>query len=212
MSVVKNLKRSYGDFKIDIPEWQILDQGVTALWGASGAGKSSVFRLLIGLDQAESGFSWKFKDTDLATLKVPERKLGVVFQSLELFPHLTARENILFAADARKLSAEKSSKRIAELSESLKIESILDRQAKHLSGGERQRVAIARALIGEPRILLLDEPFSALDAELRSGARALVKSVIDREKIPAILITHDRADLDAMAAKVSEIRGGAIVV
>ncbi|MES2856994.1 MAG: ATP-binding cassette domain-containing protein [Bdellovibrionota bacterium] len=211
MSLVKNLKKRYGDFVIDIPEWEILDQGVTALWGPSGAGKSSVFRLLIGLDQADSGFSWKFGGTDLASLPVPERRLGVVFQSLELFPHMTARENILFAAEARKLAPDLAESRLKELSASLKIESLLDRSSKILSGGERQRVAIARALIGQPRILLLDEPFSALDADLRADARALVRSVLEKEKIPAILITHDRADLDAMAGKVSEIRGGLVI-
>jgi ABC-type sulfate/molybdate transport systems ATPase subunit len=208
MSVVKNLKKTIGDFKLDIPEWNILDQGVTALWGPSGAGKSTVFRLLIGLENPDSDFSWMFGGVDIATLPVPEKKLGVVFQSLELFPHMTARQNIAFAAEARGIESERAKERISELSSSLGIESILDRPARILSGGERQRVAIARALIGEPRILLLDEPFSALDNELRADARKLVRSVLDQEKIPAILITHDLADLDALAGQVTEIRGG----
>jgi ABC-type sugar transport system ATPase subunit len=210
LSVVKNLKKTQGDFKIEIPEWLILDEGVTALWGPSGAGKSSVFRLLIGLEEAEPGFTWNFGNEDIASLPVPQRNLGVVFQNLELFPHMTAKQNILFAARAREIAPEKANRRLIELAEALKIDPLLNRESRLLSGGERQRVAIARALIGEPRILLLDEPFSSLDEELRASARVLVREVLEREKIPALLITHDRADLDSMAGRVSEIRGGRI--
>lgn len=210
MSWVRGLKHDYGDFTIDIPEWEILDQGVTALWGPSGAGKTSVFRFLIGLETCRS-LSWEFKGEDLAKLPVPKRRLGVVFQSLELFPHMTARENIAFAAEARRIDASEASVRIEELSMLLGLNAALDRRATLLSGGEKQRVALARALIGQPRILFLDEPFSALDADLRHEARTLVKRVIEVEKIPAVLITHDREDLSALAAKVSEINNGRLV-
>ena len=206
MSLVKNLRADYGDFRIDIPSWGILDQGVTALWGPSGAGKTSVFRLLLGLDKAESGFSWEFRGEDLAKLATSDRRLGVVFQSLELFPHMTARENILFAAEARGLG--EVSSHLDALVSRLSLSSFLERRASVLSGGERQRVALARALIGRPRLLFLDEPFSALDADLRAGARELVRSAIEAEKIPTVLITHDRTDLDVLATKVSEIRNG----
>lgn len=201
MSLVKNLRANYGDFKIDIPEWEILDEGVTALWGPSGSGKTSVFRLLLGLDKAEPGFSWNFKETDLAKLSTPERRLGVVFQSLELFPHMTAEENILFAAESRKIPAQESRAHLESLIKTLKLSNALGRSASVLSGGERQRVAIARALIGKPRLLLLDEPFSALDADLRSEARELVRTAIATEKIPTVLITHDRQDLDQLATR-----------
>ena len=103
MSVVRGLKASYKDFQIEIPHWEILDQGITALWGPSGSGKTSVFRLLLGLEQASQPFSWMHHDVDLAQLPTPARHLGVVFQSLELFPHMTALENIEFAALARKI-------------------------------------------------------------------------------------------------------------
>ena len=212
MSLIKNLRADYGDFKIDIPEWELLDEGVTALWGPSGAGKTSVFRLLLGLEKPLPGFEWNFGGVNLAALTTPERRLGVVFQSLELFPHMTARENILFAAESRRLPINESREHLRSLTDTLKITSVLDRSALVLSGGEKQRVALARAIIGKPRILFLDEPFSALDADLRDEARSLVRNVIAAEKIPTVLITHDRSDLDALASKVTEIRGGRLVL
>ncbi|MNS85154.1 Spermidine/putrescine import ATP-binding protein PotA [compost metagenome] len=210
MSLVENLYRDYGDFKLEIPQWEILDQGVTVLWGPSGSGKTSVFRVLLGLETCP-GFRWSFQGVDLASLKAPERKLGVVFQSWDLFPHMTAEENILFAARARKISPEQSQSRLTELSESLQLGGFLQRKAEVLSGGEKQRVAIARALIGDPRILLLDEPFSALDQELREESRRLVRRVIEERKIPTVLVTHDQNDVKALGTKVSVIRQGQII-
>jgi ABC-type sulfate/molybdate transport systems ATPase subunit len=210
VSWVRQLKRDYGDFSIEIPEWEILDQGVTALWGPSGAGKTSVFRLLLGLDRAEPGFSWKFQETDLAQLSTPDRRLGVVFQSFELFPHLSAEANIRFAAESRRIDRVESEKHLKELTERLSLGHCLGRRAGLLSGGEKQRVALARALMGRPRLLFLDEPFSALDSELRAEARSLVKTAIAEEKIPTLLITHDQEDLDAFGGKVTRIKAGRI--
>ncbi|QDK36632.1 ATP-binding cassette domain-containing protein [Bdellovibrio sp. NC01] len=210
MSFVENLRRDYGDFKLDIPQWEILDEGVTVLWGPSGSGKTSVFRILLGLETCP-GMKWNFQGVDLAKVKTPQRHLGVVFQSLDLFPHMTAKENILFAARARKISEEKSRNRLKELATILKMESFLERPASIISGGEKQRVAIARAIMGEPRLLLLDEPFSALDQELREESRRLVKHVIEVEKIPTLLVTHDEQDVKYLANKVSTIRNGKIV-
>lgn len=211
MSLVENLHKSYGDFKIEIPTWEILDQGVTVLWGASGSGKTSVFRLLIGLEEAAAGFKWNFKGNDLAKLKVPHRKLGVVFQGLDLFPHLTAEENILFAAKAREIPLEEAYNNLRELANVMQMKPFLNRPVSVLSGGEKQRVAIARALAGEPRILLLDEPFSALDQELRQESRALIKRVIESKQIPTVLVTHDPLDVEFMANKVSTIKNGKLV-
>lgn len=208
MSFVRHLVKDYGDFKIEIPEWEILDQGVTALWGPSGSGKTSIIKLLTGLEKC-TGWSWSFGDgVDLANVPPQQRRLGVVFQSYELFPHLTARKNILFAAQARRLNSNTAEFRLAELSKSLNLELFLDRRAELLSGGEQQRVALARAVIGRPRMLLLDEPFSALNEELKMDARILLKNLIATEKIPTLLITHDRKDLEILAAKVCEIRQG----
>ena len=210
MSQVEALFADFDDFKIEIPSWEILDSGVTALWGPSGAGKTSVLRLLIGLDQPRS-LRWIFQGEDIAQLSTPERRLGVVFQSYELFPHLTARENIVFAAESRKIPKEQATRALDEFIQILKLDNCLNRKAALLSGGEKQRVALARALIGEPRLLMLDEAFSALDETMRAEARELVKKVIELKKIPTILITHDRQDIKALAQKVSEIDAGKIV-
>lgn len=210
MSLVENLRREYDSFKIEIPRWEILDEGVTVLWGPSGSGKTSVFRVLLGLEECP-GMNWDFQGENLARLKTPERRLGVVFQSLDLFPHMTAEENILFAARARKVSAQKVQKKIRDLKRQLQMESFFERKVNVLSGGEKQRVALARALIGEPRLLLLDEPFSALDQELREESRRLLKTVVDVEKIPTLLVTHDQRDVEVLANKVTKIASGHLV-
>jgi ABC-type Fe3+/spermidine/putrescine transport system ATPase subunit len=210
VSLVENLFKNYGDFKIDIPNWEILDEGVTVLWGASGSGKTSIVRLLTGLEATPSPFKWNFKEHDLAKMKTPQRRLGVVFQSLDLFPHMTAEENILFAAKAREIPLEQAYENLKELAEVLQMKLFLGRPVSVLSGGEKQRVAIARALSGDPRILLLDEPFSALDQELRQESRALIKRVIEKKKIPTLLVTHDPLDVEFLANKVSTIKHGKI--
>nr|BFD61832.1 hypothetical protein BdHM001_05130 [Bdellovibrio sp. HM001] len=210
MSLVENLHRDYGDFKLSIDKWEILDEGVTVLWGPSGSGKTSVFRILLGLEECP-GMKWTYQGLDLARLKTPDRRLGVVFQALDLFPHLTAEENMMFAARARKVEPGKARSRMKELVEILKMEPFLNRPASVLSGGEKQRVAISRAIMGEPRLLLLDEPFSALDQELREESRKLVKDVIEREKIPTLLVTHDQRDVEVMANKITTIRNGKLV-
>jgi ABC-type sulfate/molybdate transport systems ATPase subunit len=258
--VVKRLKHRYGkvdrDFLVDISDWEILDEGVTALWGPSGSGKSSVIRLLLGLDTADL-IDWQVaaptragdgvniesdieagigirggighaassgggighgsagSTIDLGQVPVPERRLGVVFQHGELFGHMTALENIRFAADAaiktRGLTTERAVANIERFVSCLRLNSVSNRKASLLSGGERQRVALARALIGEPRLLLLDEPFSALDAENREEARALVRAVLEETKIPALLVTHDPTDLVGLYGKLSRIENGRIV-
>lgn len=204
MSVVTNLFHRYDDFSLSIRHWEIADQGITALWGPSGSGKTTIFRILIGLEPCPT-LKWHYNGIDLAELSVAKRRLGVVFQSLELFGHLSARDNIMFAARARKLPGPIAELRFLELTSDLHLNHCLDRRADILSGGEKQRVALARALIGQPRFLLLDEPFSSLDSQLRSEARKLVRSVMTKQKIAALLVTHDDADLHDLADSVHKI-------
>lgn len=201
------MDRDFGDFHLLIPRWEINDQGVTALWGPSGSGKTSVFRSLIGLEPCV-GLRWIFRGEDLAKLPPGKRNLGVVFQNFELFPHLTVRQNIEFALEARKIPIAREEKRISLLADRLGLTACMNRPAQILSGGEKQRTALARALVAKPRFLLLDEPFSALDEELREEARVLVKEVLRDENIPALLITHDERDLKILAQTVQKIAKG----
>lgn len=209
MSTVEFLNKKYEGFEIDIPKWEIPDHGVTALWGPSGSGKTSVFRILLGLEECK-GFTWKWGSENLAQMSVAERRLGVVFQTLDLFPHMTAAENIFFAAKARGVAKIQAEERFEQMKRLLQLDSFLGRKAELLSGGEKQRVALARALMSFPRMLLLDEPFSALDEALRSDARKLVQALIQKTEIPVLLITHDERDLEVLANKVSRIQNGRI--
>lgn len=220
MSVVKNLECRWDDFQISIPRWEISDTGVTALVGPSGSGKSSVFRILLGLHPV-SEMSWEFKGIDLARLPVQDRNLGVVFQTLELFPHLTAFENIMFALKARysrrssltkKVPTEEEAKaQVERLVQMLRLDRCSQTLASRLSGGEKQRVALARAVVVPPRMLLLDEPFSALDQTLRSEARELVKELVSQLSLPTLLITHDPQDVKELAQFQVQIENGRLV-
>jgi ABC-type sulfate/molybdate transport systems ATPase subunit len=207
MSTITNIHKKFGDFVLDIPLMDICDEGVTAVLGPSGSGKSSLFRVLMGLEDCP-GASWKFaNDMDLLKLPVRERRLGVVLQSFELFPHLSVIENIDFARAARGLKGSAKETNL-DLLRQLGLIEILQRSAAVLSGGEQQRVALARALVAEPRMLLLDEPFSALDESNRSAARDLVKQVLFKTKISTLLITHDERDVTALAAQVHRLKAG----
>lgn len=224
MSIVKSLVAHYDDFQIDLHDWELEDQGVTALWGASGAGKSSVLRLLLGLDKPQE-LIWEFRDSaggliNIGALPVRDRRLGIVFQNYELFDHMTVAENLDFAALASRQLHRRNKLEFDEtaLTENrkkamslLKIERLVDRSVSVLSGGERQRVAIARALLGKPRMLFLDEPFSALDPENRKEARRLVKEVLAMSGIPALLVTHDINDITALEGKVYKIENGRLI-
>lgn len=200
MSLIRDLHLKIEGFELNIPEWEIADQGITALTGRSGSGKTTIARILLGLDACPT-LKWSFGEEEIGQWPVERRRIGVVFQNFLLFPHLTARANIEFAARARRVGAERSERKIAEWSAILGLDGLLDRRAELLSGGEQQRVSLARALIGEPRFLILDEPFSALDADLRAESRNWVRNLVQREKIPCLLISHDRQDIESLAQR-----------
>lgn len=208
MSIIKGIKVQKGRFMLDLPDMEVLDSGVTAFIGSSGSGKSTLFRVIMGLDMCPS-FSWEIAGVDIGRLSIPERGLGVVFQNLELFPHMTAEQNILFAAEARGIPSHSASQSLDRLAKSLGLGgTVMRTSTSYLSGGERQRVALARALVAQPRALLLDEPFSALDEGHRAEARALVKSVLQELEIPTLLITHDQRDTDELANKIYRLKSG----
>lgn len=213
MAFIKNLYIKLDQFELNIAELQIPDAGVTAIQGKSGSGKTTFLKALIGLYQPE-GWSWVFKDENLHQLSVSERRLGVVFQSYDLFPHLTSEENILLVLNSRNSLENRVvvNQQLQKYKEQLNLNSCWNTKAQKLSGGEKQRVALLRALISNPRLLLLDEPFSALDIDLRVEARSLVREVIKQLDIPVYLITHDREDVASLSQNTIYIENGRIIV
>lgn len=210
MSVVKNLCKEFPEFSVEIKEWSVDDQGITVLWGASGSGKTTIVRTLSGIDPLP-GFVWHRGGKDVGLLPAHKRGVGVVLQHYGLFPHLTAEENIFFPIEAQKRDKKEARVLFDKWTAILKIQDILGRKAHVLSGGEQQRVALARALITQPQYLILDEPFSALDPDLKSSARHLLKTVLEEEKIGGLLVTHDREDVAALAQHVVILQKGRII-
>jgi ABC-type sugar transport system ATPase subunit len=210
LSLVEKLIIEYSDFSVRIEKWELLDSGVNVLWGPSGSGKTSVFRGLLGLENVKE-CKWNFGGKDLGQLSPGQKNIGVVFQTYDLFPHMTAFENIQFAAEARKVDTVTFQRQIDSVAKKLRIEHLLNKKAPLLSGGEQQRVAMARAVVGKPRMLFLDEPFSALDEELKQESRELVRDFIKEQNIPVLLITHDKRDVDVLGDKVFEIKNGRLL-
>ncbi|MBL7546030.1 MAG: ATP-binding cassette domain-containing protein [Bdellovibrionaceae bacterium] len=208
--MVEKLTIDYSDFSVQIEKWELLDSGVNVLWGPSGSGKTSVFRGLLGLENVKE-CKWQFGGMDIGRLSPAQKNIGVVFQTYDLFPHMSAYENIQFAALAKKVDATEFETQLSAIAKKLRIEHILNKKAPMLSGGEQQRVAMARAVVGQPRMLFLDEPFSALDEELKQESRELVKNFIKEQNIPVLLITHDRRDVDFLGDKIFEIKAGRLV-
>lgn len=193
---------------MSIQSWEILDSGTTVLWGPSGSGKSTLIRGLLGLDD-QAQVRWIFDGDDIARVPTPERRLGVVFQDPSLFPHMTARQNILFPVSH--LKADQWTQDFEALVDGFDLHGFLEQKPSSLSGGEKQRVALARALIYRPRLLILDEPFSSLDGELRDLVRQQVQKMLDRWQCPLLLVTHDSEDVAALGEKVSLLNKGKIV-
>jgi ABC-type Fe3+/spermidine/putrescine transport system ATPase subunit len=213
MSHIKNLRIRLENFELNIPELKLAESGVTAIIGSSGSGKTTFLKTLIGLYRPVA-WSWNFKGEDLAKLSISDRRLGVVFQSYDLFPHLTAEENIFLVLNARHALEERDEmhKQLQKYKLKLNLESCWQTRAAHLSGGEKQRVALLRALVSRPRILLLDEPFSALDSDLRTESREALKELVQQLRIPVYLITHDQEDVNALAQHVISMKNGKIAV
>ena len=210
---IKNLSVKFGEQEIlhDV-NLEVNPQELVAILGSSGAGKSTLLRLIAGFESPASGEIWLGgKQVSSATnILAPEnRGIGIVPQDAALFPHLSVRGNIEFGL----LGFDKAQKqaRVKELLELIRMEEFADRKPDQLSGGQAQRVALARALAKKPALVLLDEPFSALDAELREVLRAEVKSVLKAEGATAILVTHDQEEALSLADKVAVMRSGTII-
>jgi len=208
LSYIKNLICRQGDFVLDIPFMEWPDKGVSALVGASGSGKSTLATCLCGFKKAEDGFKWIFKDRDINLLSPPDRKISIMLQSLELFPHISAEKNILFPALARRIKKEERVKRLLMIDKFLYLSSFLKKPVHLLSGGEKQRVALARALIINSQFLILDEPFSSLDGKLKKSAMHLIKQIEELDKTPILFISHNEEEIKFLANKKYYLQNG----
>ena len=166
---------------------------ITALLGPSGSGKSTVLRVIAGLEQPDQG-QVIFEGADYTARPAQQRGVGFVFQSYALFKHMTVRRNVAFALNVRKVPKAEASRRVDELLALVQLEGLGDRFPAQLSGGQRQRVAFARALAIEPQILLLDEPFGALDAQVRVELRDWLRRFQDERHLTTLLVTHDQEE------------------
>jgi iron(III) transport system ATP-binding protein len=196
---------------LDDVNLQINTGEIVSLMGSSASGKTSLIRSIAGFHNITSGIiriDNQIVNDFNKCVDVAERNVGVIFQDLALFPHLTVRENILFGL--HKVDTAQKQKRAQKLEELLNIENITDRYPNQISGGQQQRVAIARAIAPKPNLLLLDEPFSALDYELKDNLMSDIMKLIKSEKITAILITHSAEEAFKMSDKIAFISNNTI--
>ena len=192
----------------------IVNQGeFMALLGPSGSGKTTLLRSIGGLDLPEEG-SLRFDGHDLTHVPARERRVGFVFQAYALFRHMTVAQNIAFGLNVRPYGKRpprlEIRKRVDALLERMQLKDLGKRYPNQLSGGQRQRVALARALAIEPRILLLDEPFGALDAKVRKDLRQWLRTLHDETKLTTIMVTHDQEEALALADRIAVMNLGQI--
>jgi iron(III) transport system ATP-binding protein len=183
--------------------------------GPSGCGKTTLLRLIAGLDVPDVGEVWlgnvQTAGPGRSLLPAHRRQIGFVFQDLALWPHLTVAGNLQFVIDALKVPRVERSRRINDALSLVRVGELAARYPHELSGGEQQRVALARALVGSPRLLLLDEPLSSLDAELRAAMRSELARIQRTLAVTTVYVTHDREDAAVLADRVIEMRAGRIV-
>ena len=180
-----------------------------AVLGPSGSGKSTLLRIVAGLEDADAG-RVRVAGRDVTALAPAARGVAMVFQSFALFPHLTVAENVGFGMAARRTPPAEVRARVGEVARRLGLDGLLARRPSQLSGGERQRVALARALAGRPNVLLLDEPLSNLDAQLRADARAELRRLHAETGATMVYVTHDQAEALSLGDRVGVLRAGAL--
>ena len=215
--IVENVQKRLGGLQILSGAGFTADRGrIVALLGASGSGKTTLLRCVAGLEQPEIGrivIGGKTVLDDKSGVALPPeaREIGLVFQSYALWPHRTVFENVSYGLRLRHMADAEVKARVEAILEKMGLGHLGQRYPDQLSGGQQQRVAICRALVYEPKVVLLDEPLSNLDAKLREEARFWIRKLILELKICAIIVTHDQGEALAIADSILLLKGGAIV-
>lgn len=190
-----------------------LNNQILVLWGASGAGKTTILHCLAGLINPSAGLI-KLDDHILyssehnISVAARDRNIAYLFQNYALFPHMTVKQNVHYGLKSKKMNTQQNQLEPVKLLESFGINHLQNRYPRQLSGGERQRVALARALVLQPKLLLLDEPFSALDKVNKQSLRSEIKRLHKEWQIPFIIVTHDGEDAEYLGDSVIEINQG----
>ncbi len=209
--VLKNIFKSFDginmlkDINIDIEEGEFV-----SLLGPSGCGKSTLLKIIAGLLEVDSGEVF-FDDKDFTTIETNERNAIIVFQDYSLFPHLSVYDNIAYGLKMRKMKKTQIKDKVNEMLEIIELKEKMNFLPSELSGGQQQRVAIARALVVKPRILLLDEPFSGLDNNLKDVMKSFVMNITSKFNITTLMVTHDKEEAFSMSDKVAIMLDGQIV-
>jgi sulfate/thiosulfate transport system ATP-binding protein len=208
--VVDSVSKRFGDFvALNDVSLQVRDGSLTALLGPSGGGKSTLLRVIAGLDTPDAGRVIIAGED--ATPKPPQRRnVGFVFQHYAAFKHMTVRKNVAFGLSIRRRPQAEIEARVNELLELVHLEGFADRYPSQLSGGQRQRMALARALAVQPRVLLLDEPFGALDATVRKELRLWLRRLHDEVHVTTVFVTHDQEEAMEVAEQIVVLNHGDI--
>jgi sulfate/thiosulfate transport system ATP-binding protein len=207
---VANVSKHFGDFRaVDDVSVDVETGSLVALLGPSGSGKSTLLRLIAGLEDTDSGRIW-ITGEEATERSVQDRQVGFVFQHFALFKHRTVRQNVAFGLELRKWKKEAIRRRVDELLELVQLQGYGGRYPSQLSGGQRQRVALARALAVQPRVLLLDEPFSALDAKVRKELRAWLRNLHSEMHVTTVIVTHDQEEAMEVADRIVVMNEGRI--
>lgn len=208
--VVRGANKRYGDFAaLDNVDFEVPSGSLTALLGPSGSGKSTLLRAIAGLDLPDTG-TITINDRDVTRIAPQRRGIGFVFQHYAAFKHLTVRDNVGFGLKIRRRPKAEIKEKVDNLLEVVGLSGFQTRYPNQLSGGQRQRMALARALAVDPEVLLLDEPFGALDAKVREDLRAWLRRLHDEVHVTTVLVTHDQAEALDVADRIAVLNKGRI--
>jgi sulfate/thiosulfate transport system ATP-binding protein len=206
--LVRNVSKRFGDFvAVDDVTLEVQSGSLTALLGPSGSGKSTLLRIIAGLEWPDSG-EILLSGNDATALQPQKRDVGFVFQHYAAFKHMTVRDNVGFALKIRKRPRAEIRERVDQLLRLVQLQNFGHRYPSQLSGGQRQRMALARALAAEPQVLLLDEPFGALDARVRAELRDWLRRLHDEVHVTTVFVTHDQEEAMEVADQIAVINHG----